>query len=294
MRSDGGEPGTDEGDEDPGREGREADDEIIEAMGTLGEAYEYLIRARGHLYTFHQLMGRVDFLFGDAADQLAAAGEHEAAERLRTEIVGRNVLDGRWTFQVVEEFDGLYWDTAHDAVRGMERRYQNGQRHLYESSLKDQRRSAGRPGHERRPPRAHADEIETEHDAEAAATPPRTSSDESAPGGPRPDASLVLSTRAERGGVVVRARGEIDLVTSDDLRDELDRAIVVSHGRVCLDGCDVTFVDSTGLRVLVDADRRLADLDRSGLEVRKASPALRRVLAISGLDFSGAEPDTAD
>jgi hypothetical protein len=174
MHTTGGERATDDGDENPGRAGREADDEIIEAMGTLSEAYEYLIRARGHLYTFHQLMGRVDFLFGDAADQLATAGELEAADRLLTEIVGRNVLDGRWTFQVVEEFDGLYWETAHEAVRGMERRYQNGQRHLYESALKDRRRSPGRPGHERRPPRAHVDDVETEHDDEAASPRPRT------------------------------------------------------------------------------------------------------------------------
>lgn len=140
------------------------DDDIVEAMGTLGEAYEYLIRARGHLYSFHQLMGRVDFLFGDAADQFDDAGRSEAADELRAEIVGRNVLDGRWTFQVVEEFDDLYWDAVHGTVRDLQRRYQGGRRHVHESRMKDERRSSGRAGHERRPPGAHEPEVDTEED----------------------------------------------------------------------------------------------------------------------------------
>src|SRR6185436_20903385 len=42
------------------------DDATVEACGTLGEAVERMERARGHLYAFHQLMGRADLLFGEA------------------------------------------------------------------------------------------------------------------------------------------------------------------------------------------------------------------------------------
>ena len=42
-------------------------DATVEAVGKTSEASEYLIRARGALYEFHQLMGHADLLLGDAA-----------------------------------------------------------------------------------------------------------------------------------------------------------------------------------------------------------------------------------
>jgi hypothetical protein len=139
-------------------------DEVVEAVGKASEAMEYLIRARGHLYSFHQLMGRVDFLFGDAADMFEDAGLGEVAERLREEVVGRNVLDGRWTFQIMEEFDELYYEPVEGQVDRLEEDLMGGQRHVYESELKEQRRSRGRAGHESRPPEAHDGRVETEVD----------------------------------------------------------------------------------------------------------------------------------
>src|SRR5690606_30004940 len=123
---------------------------------------EYLIRARGHLYSLHQLIGRVDFLFEDAADLFQQAGCVEEAERLRSEVIGRNVLDGRWTFQIVEEFDELYFAPIQAELDRLEADLMGGQRHVYESELKEQRRSRGRPGHERRPPKAHGEVVETQ------------------------------------------------------------------------------------------------------------------------------------
>ncbi|MGZ6827300.1 MAG: hypothetical protein ACXVGH_10945, partial [Mycobacteriales bacterium] len=80
-------------------------DATVTAVGTLTEALEYAIRARGHLYSMHQLVGRADLLAGQAADELEQAGHLEQARAVREHLVGRNVLEGRWTFQVVEEFD---------------------------------------------------------------------------------------------------------------------------------------------------------------------------------------------
>lgn len=126
-------------------------DETVQAVGTLSEAYEYLVRVRGHLYSFHQLMGRVDKLMGEAADQLRAAGHQTVADRLDDELVGRNALDGRWTFQIVEEFDDLYFTPATELERWVRDELVAGRRHLFESELKDARITPGRPGHERRP-----------------------------------------------------------------------------------------------------------------------------------------------
>ena len=53
-------------------------DATVEAVGKASEAAEYLVRARGALYEFHQLMGHLDLLLGEAADAL-----EEAATRRR-------------------------------------------------------------------------------------------------------------------------------------------------------------------------------------------------------------------
>jgi hypothetical protein len=122
-------------------------DETVEGVGKLSEAFEYIERAKGHLYSFHQLMGRADFLVGDAAELLRDAGHTEFADRLDRELVGRNVLDGRWTFQIVEEFDNTYYEF----FRGLERESREltgGVRHVFEARMKHQRHTARHPQHE--------------------------------------------------------------------------------------------------------------------------------------------------
>jgi len=128
------------------------DEAAVEAVGKVGEALEWVERARGRLYDFHQLIGHADLVLDEAVEALRSAGHDDWADRLVEEVVGRNVLDGRWTFQVVEEFDDGYYETfrryaqdARDALAG-------GDRHRFEAQLKERRRSGGRAGHEARPP----------------------------------------------------------------------------------------------------------------------------------------------
>jgi len=126
-------------------------DATVEAVGKLSEALETVEQARGHLYAFHQLMGRADLQLGDAVEKLAASGHTAAADRLQTAMVGRNVIEGRWTFQVVEEFDDGYWSEFREhekAVRGV---LLDGRRHLFEAEMKEARRTKDRGGHEARP-----------------------------------------------------------------------------------------------------------------------------------------------
>ena len=139
-----------------------ASDGVVEAVGKASEALEYVERARGHLYSFHQLMGHADLVFGEAADALAEAGEPDAGGVVERELVGRNVLDGRWTFQIVEEFDDLYWAEARRQVQELRDRFQAGERHVFEARMKERRRSHDQPGHESRPPSAHDDRVSTE------------------------------------------------------------------------------------------------------------------------------------
>lgn len=128
-----------------------ADTAVTEAIGKASEALEYVERARGHLYSLHQLIGRADFLFEEAADQFREAGHPEIADRFEREVVGRNVLDGRWTFQIVDEFDDTYWGPFRDVERGIRDRHVGGRRHVFEAEMKERRRTSGRPHHASRP-----------------------------------------------------------------------------------------------------------------------------------------------
>jgi hypothetical protein len=121
-------------------------EETIEGVGKLSEAFEYIERAKGHLYSFHQLMGRADFLVEEAAGVLREGGHADFADRLERDLVGRNVIDGRWTFQVVEEFDDHYYEFFRSLERES-RELTGGVRHLHEARMKDRRRTPGRPAH---------------------------------------------------------------------------------------------------------------------------------------------------
>lgn len=59
------------------------DDETTEALGKLRKALETTERARGHLYSFHQLTGTADFELDDAIAALRGAGHGEHAKRVQ-------------------------------------------------------------------------------------------------------------------------------------------------------------------------------------------------------------------
>jgi hypothetical protein len=120
----------------------------VEAVGKVTEALETIERARGHLYSFHQLTGSADLALGEAAEQLEKAGHEEWARRISEELIGRNVLPDRWTFQVVEEYDDGYYHDHRALERALLESLTGGRRHLHEQQMKDDRRTHGRPGHE--------------------------------------------------------------------------------------------------------------------------------------------------
>jgi len=130
---------------------QDTSDDTVEAVGKVSEALEYVERARGHLYSFHQLMGHADLLLGEAADALHAAGHTGIARRLTEDMVGRNVIRGRWTFQVVEEFDDDYWSRLREHEKQVRDELMDGKRHVFEAEMKERRRTKGRDGHEATP-----------------------------------------------------------------------------------------------------------------------------------------------
>jgi hypothetical protein len=134
-----------------------ASDDVVEAVGKISEAFEWIERARGRLYDFHHLIGRADFLMEEGAALLERCGAGDLAAHVRREVIGRNVLDGRWTFQIVEEFNDLYYRPVATTEAEIRERLMGGRRHVYEAELKEARRTDGVAGHESRPPARHLD-----------------------------------------------------------------------------------------------------------------------------------------
>jgi len=124
------------------------DDVTVEALGKLGEALEVVERVRGHLYSVHQLTGTADFMLDDAVDLFRRAGHTTMADRIQCELIGRNVIPGHWTFQIVEEYDDGYYADFRAIEKAARDKLADGKRHLYEAELKQKRRTPGRPGHE--------------------------------------------------------------------------------------------------------------------------------------------------
>ncbi len=126
-------------------------DDTVEALGKLSEALEAVEEARGSLYAFHRLSGHADLQAGEAADMLRDAGHGELADRIETALVGRNVVEGRWTFQLVEEYDEGYYATFRGLERDARDALVEGRPHLFEAEMKEDRRTHGRRHHEATP-----------------------------------------------------------------------------------------------------------------------------------------------
>ncbi|MFE9655386.1 hypothetical protein [Micromonospora sp. NPDC006431] len=126
-------------------------DTTVEALGKLSEALECVERARGHFYSVHQLIGHADLMLDDAVALFRSAGHDGIADRIEQDLLGRNVIAGRWTFQLVEDFDDGYYALFRELDRRARDELVGGRRHLYEAEMKERRRTRGRPGHEARP-----------------------------------------------------------------------------------------------------------------------------------------------
>jgi hypothetical protein len=119
------------------------DDQTVEALGKLSEALEVVEEARGHLYAFHRRCGTADLTLQEAVGLLREAGHAAIADDLQTNLVGRNVLPDRWSYQVVEEYDEMYYETFTAAEAAAREALVDGKRHLFEAEMKVAERRDG-------------------------------------------------------------------------------------------------------------------------------------------------------
>jgi anti-anti-sigma factor len=96
-------------------------------------------------------------------------------------------------------------------------------------------------------------------------------------------AALTIRSEREDDMHTVALAGELDLSTADGARRELERAEAGDALSIVLDLSGLTFVDSTGVQlVLAAAARSRADGDR--LVVLPGTPAVQRVFELCGVE----------
>jgi len=97
----------------------------------------------------------------------------------------------------------------------------------------------------------------------------------------------VLAARSARDGDahVLRLSGELDLASYDVVNDELRRVEATDASRIVIDLSGLTFLDSVGIRLLVEADARSRS-NGSRLQLIPGGDLVQRILQLCGLEES--------
>ncbi len=82
----------------------------------------------------------------------------------------------------------------------------------------------------------------------------------------------------------VAVRGELDVATSPRLRTELTVLLARGATDITLQFGDVSFVDSSGLGVLVGTYKRMREEGTGSIRIVGAQPSVRKVFEITGLE----------
>lgn len=82
--------------------------------------------------------------------------------------------------------------------------------------------------------------------------------------------------------LVLELSGELEISTLRSLSNQLI-ASVEEHGRVVLDCMELTFIDSSGMRLLLGA-LRVVDRIHGCLIVACANPTVLRLFSVTGMD----------
>ena len=92
---------------------------------------------------------------------------------------------------------------------------------------------------------------------------------------------FAISSEQRDGERVIALTGELDLGTAERLAQELERAQADGESAIVLDLSGLTFIDSTGLRVIIEADEQLAD-GESAWAIVPGPDSVQRVFELTG------------
>jgi anti-sigma B factor antagonist len=93
----------------------------------------------------------------------------------------------------------------------------------------------------------------------------------------------ISKTKVDGSWVSLAVSGEIDLATVDQLEKEVKDSLEVDSGNLAVDLTSANFMDSTGLRALVMADRSFRDSGRKFALVIANGP-ISRLIELSGIE----------
>ena len=119
------------------------DDAEVDADGQISAAFEIVENARGVLYGFHRMSGEADLALQKAVSALRRAGHPELADEIDEVLVGRDVIPGRWTFQLVEAYDSQYWEVFRAVTAKVRLALAGGAPHLFEAEMKVREQTDG-------------------------------------------------------------------------------------------------------------------------------------------------------
>ena len=99
------------------------------------------------------------------------------------------------------------------------------------------------------------------------------------------DGVISLNEREEVGATLLTVGGELDVAASPAFSERLNGIIRLKHGDVVVDLRRVSFVDSTGLAVLLNALRRLTRARRR-MAVVIGDGAVQRAFEVTRLHWT--------
>ena len=96
--------------------------------------------------------------------------------------------------------------------------------------------------------------------------------------------AAALRSEERAGHVVVRVTGEIDLANAESIGADVRRAVENRTFALALDLCEVTYLDSAGVRLLFDLASELRARRQELLVVVRPESPIASVLSIVALD----------
>lgn len=117
-------------------------DATVDAVHQKEQALKWMERAWGCLLECHHNVGHAQLTMLDAVDKLDVAGHGEMAHSLRTTVATDDVLPGRWTYQVVDEFRVRLLEATRRFEADLRERLAGGVRHRHEARQKAKQQPA--------------------------------------------------------------------------------------------------------------------------------------------------------
>jgi stage II sporulation protein AA (anti-sigma F factor antagonist) len=93
-----------------------------------------------------------------------------------------------------------------------------------------------------------------------------------------------LDFKSDKDKLYVKIEGELDLLVAANFRTELDQKLDAAQARhLILDFSRVTFIDSSGLGVILGRYKRLAEIGGT-VQIWGVNEQIGRILELSGLN----------